>query len=52
LFHPKIGEIEIGYKKKAFYDMEDLEQVTQRCGGYPALETFKIRLDRTLSTLI
>ena len=46
-------DIQIGYKEEDFYTKvgEALEQVAQRCDGcVPSLETFKVRLERALST--
>lgn len=41
-------------KEELFYNEggETLEQVAQKTGGCPSLETFKVRLDQALSILV
>jgi len=50
----KLKEGTLDVRKKFFYHegTETLEQVAQRAGRYPSLETFKARLDGALSNLI
>ncbi|PKU37403.1 hypothetical protein llap_12292 [Limosa lapponica baueri] len=53
-FRLEQGRFRLDIRKKVLYNEggETLEQVAQRCGAGPSLETFKVRLDEALSNLI